>query len=335
MQPAVSVIVPVYNAASCLPHCLETLGRQTLKELEIIVVLDCPTDGSEKIAEAYAGQYPNIKLLYNEKNLHVSESRNRGIAVATGEYIGFSDADDFQELSMYEDMYKAAKQRNADVLLIDRIEEKNLPETQCELKSIQQLECIEDRELLQNCFYGLLSGNYKLYVGTVYTHLYRCSFLQELQVKFYDSKQIIGEDLLFNLQIYGHLIQGDYKFVYLPQAYYHYVVYPDSLCHTSEYYKLHMTYALLEEMGKYLEVTGLIRDVRTTNALSRKIISSVYSAWSMETLTYGPVFAFKRLWQVRKSKYMKHALKSCKKNYHSGLPFKKNCFGILLRLFLV
>lgn len=335
MQPKVSVIVPVYNAAASFSHCLETLTHQTLKELEIIVVLDCPTDGSDKIAETYARQYSNIRLVYNEENLHVSESRNRGIAAATGEYIGFSDADDFHELSMYEDMYKVAKQRDADVLLVDRMEGENGQEIKSELKSIQQLEWIESRELLQNCFYGLLSGHYKLYVGTVYTHIYRRDFLQNFQVKFYDSKRIIGEDLLFNLQIYTYLLGGNYKFVYLPQAYYHYIVYSNSLCHTSEYYQLHMTYTLLEEIGKCLEKAGLIQDERAIHALNKKIISSTYSAWSMETLTYGPVFAFKRLWQVRKSKYMKDNLKSCKKKYHSDLPFKKNCFGIFLRLLFV
>ena len=60
MSPKVSVIVPVYNAAAYLPHCLYTLTCQTLKELEIILVLDCPTDGSEKIAEDYAARFPQI-----------------------------------------------------------------------------------------------------------------------------------------------------------------------------------------------------------------------------------------------------------------------------------
>ena len=110
MSPKVSVIVPVYNAAAYLPHCLYTLTCQTLKELEIILVLDCPTDGSEKIAEDYAARFPQIRLLYNEKNLHAGESRNRGLDVATGEYIGFVDADDFVEARMFEDMYLTAKE---------------------------------------------------------------------------------------------------------------------------------------------------------------------------------------------------------------------------------
>ena len=105
MSPKVSVIVPVYNAAAYLPHCLDTLTCQTLKELEIILVLDCPTDGSEKIAEDYAARFPQIRLLYNEKNLHAGESRNRGLDVATGEYIGFVDADDCPYPSLVEKLY--------------------------------------------------------------------------------------------------------------------------------------------------------------------------------------------------------------------------------------
>ena len=113
----VSIILPVYNAGEHLRRCLDTLINKTLKEIEIIVVLDCPTDNSDKIVKEYAVNDSRIKIVENKVNLHIGESRNRGLEVASGEYIGFSDHDDYRELNMYEELYNNAKENNSDVVL--------------------------------------------------------------------------------------------------------------------------------------------------------------------------------------------------------------------------
>ena len=115
----VSIIIPIYNPGSRLNKCLETLVNQTLPEVEIICILDCPTDGSEKIAKEYATKDKRIKLIYNKKNIHVSASRNKGIEIAQGEYIGFSDDDDYRELTMYEELYITAKEKDVDIVFSD------------------------------------------------------------------------------------------------------------------------------------------------------------------------------------------------------------------------
>ena len=101
MTPKVSIIVPIYNAGKFLEKCLDTLVNQTLKDIEIILVLDCPTDGSDRIAREYAEKDPRIRLIINEQNLNIGLSRNEGLKIARGEYIGFSDHDDWRELDMY------------------------------------------------------------------------------------------------------------------------------------------------------------------------------------------------------------------------------------------
>ena len=78
MIPKVSIIVPIYNAGGFLSRCLDSLINQTLREIEIILVLDVPTDGSDKVAEMYAEQESRIKLVYNKSNLHIGFSRNEG-----------------------------------------------------------------------------------------------------------------------------------------------------------------------------------------------------------------------------------------------------------------
>ena len=95
MTPKVSIIVPIYNAGKFLEKCLDTLVNQTLKDIEIILVLDCPTDGSDRIAREYAEKDPRIRLIVNEQNLNIGLSRNEGLKIARGEYIGFSDHDDY------------------------------------------------------------------------------------------------------------------------------------------------------------------------------------------------------------------------------------------------
>ena len=79
MTPKVSIIVPIYNAGKFLEKCLDTLVNQTLKDIEIILVLDCPTDGSDRIAREYAEKDPRIRLIVNEQNLNIGLSRNEGL----------------------------------------------------------------------------------------------------------------------------------------------------------------------------------------------------------------------------------------------------------------
>ena len=116
-KPKVSIIVPVYNAGRHLKRCLDSLVEQTLQEIEIILVLDVPTDGSDKVAEDYAQRDDRIKLVYNKLNLHIGFSRNEGLKVAQGEYIGFTDHDDHCESDMFEQLYNKAKNKNADIVV--------------------------------------------------------------------------------------------------------------------------------------------------------------------------------------------------------------------------
>ena len=114
----VSVIVPVYNVEAYLEKCLESLGRQTLKEIEIIVIDDESPDNCNDIIKKYEKKYNTIKG-YRKKNGGVSDARNYGIDKAQGEYIAFVDGDDYVSLDMYERMYEKAKQGHFDIVVCD------------------------------------------------------------------------------------------------------------------------------------------------------------------------------------------------------------------------
>lgn len=89
----VSVIIPVYNAAPWLGVCLDSVLRQTLRDIEVVCVNDGSTDGSAAVLSAYAQKDSRIKVL-TQANRGQGAARNRGLGMATGEYVYFMDADD-------------------------------------------------------------------------------------------------------------------------------------------------------------------------------------------------------------------------------------------------
>ncbi len=116
MRPQVSVIVPVYNADKFLESCLESLVCQTLESIEIIVVNDGSTDGSQEIIDRYTEKYPQIKA-YKKENTGIADTRNFGLSKVTGEYLAFLDSDDTADRTMLEKMIKKAKETDADVVV--------------------------------------------------------------------------------------------------------------------------------------------------------------------------------------------------------------------------
>lgn len=100
-QPLLSVIVPVYNAGQYLSQCLDSIIGQTYKNLEIILVNDGSTDGSGAICDEYAHRDGRIRVIH-KANGGQGMARNRGLSVATGDYVSFIDSDDWIDLSMYD-----------------------------------------------------------------------------------------------------------------------------------------------------------------------------------------------------------------------------------------
>lgn len=103
MGEKISVIVPIYNVEKYLEKCIDSIINQTYKNLEIILVDDGSTDSCSKICKEYEKIDKRIKVIYKE-NGGLSDARNAGLKIATGDYIGFVDSDDYIEKSMYEKM---------------------------------------------------------------------------------------------------------------------------------------------------------------------------------------------------------------------------------------
>lgn len=120
-KPLISVIIPVYGVEKYIAQCLESVINQTYKNLEIIVVNDGTKDRSADIAKKYAAQDSRIKV-YDFENGGISVARNRGLEIATGDYISYIDSDDWLDKRMYETLLKSAIQNNADMVKCGIIE---------------------------------------------------------------------------------------------------------------------------------------------------------------------------------------------------------------------
>jgi len=114
-MPKLSVIVPVYNTEKYLPRCIASLKAQTLNDIELIFVDDASTDNSAKILE----ELKDCKIVVQPKNQGLGSARNTGIAVTTGDYIGFVDSDDCVHADMFRLLYERAIRDDADVVICD------------------------------------------------------------------------------------------------------------------------------------------------------------------------------------------------------------------------
>ena len=114
-KPLISIIVPVYNVEDYIEECLESLVKQTYKNLEIILIDDGSTDNSGEICDDYVLKDTRIKC-FHQINQGVGAARNKGLEVAEGELIGFVDPDDYCDLEMFLEMYKSMKEDEADIV---------------------------------------------------------------------------------------------------------------------------------------------------------------------------------------------------------------------------
>lgn len=114
MADLISVVVPVYNVADDLPRCLDSILAQHYPNIEIITVNDGSSDQSGKVLDEYAQLHPCIHVVH-QKNSGVTSARLRGVAKASGEWIGFVDGDDEIEPDMYERLLRNALEYDVEI----------------------------------------------------------------------------------------------------------------------------------------------------------------------------------------------------------------------------
>lgn len=114
MSVSVSIIVPCYNVAAYLDQCMESLAGQSMEDIEIICVNDGSSDHTAEILREWRDRDGRVRII-DQKNSGVSVARNSGMEAAVGEYIGFVDPDDMVERNMFQRLFTAAAEKDADV----------------------------------------------------------------------------------------------------------------------------------------------------------------------------------------------------------------------------
>lgn len=117
-MPKVSIIVPAYNVEPYVRECMESITRQTLQDIEIICINDGSTDGTLAILKEYAEKDKRITLV-DKENGGYGIGMNIGIGMATGEYIGIVEPDDFVPVNMFGDLYDIAEKNDLDFVKAD------------------------------------------------------------------------------------------------------------------------------------------------------------------------------------------------------------------------
>ena len=125
-MPKVSIIVPVYQVEKYLQKCLNSLVNQTLQDIEIIIINDGSTDGSQVIIDQFQKKYPLKIKSFQKENGGLSDARNNGLDQASGNFIGFVDSDDKVSNTMFEEMYSLAIKHSAEMVIcnLQKVDEK-------------------------------------------------------------------------------------------------------------------------------------------------------------------------------------------------------------------
>lgn len=209
----VSIVLPVFNVASYLPKCLESLCAQTLSDIEIICVNDGSTDNSLAILQQYAAKDKRIVVI-DQANSGPGIARNQGIAAAKGDYIGFVDPDDWFESDMYEKMYNAAVQNDADLVECGVITHNEITgKTKLKL-NLYPSNIFKWQDNPLYVFQG---------VTAAWNKLCRAEMLRQNNVAF--SEGFCAEDHIFTVA----LRLSANKVVYINQPFYHYLIRSTSL----------------------------------------------------------------------------------------------------------
>ncbi|MBQ9414568.1 MAG: glycosyltransferase [Clostridia bacterium] len=202
----ISAVVPVYNTKTYLPACLESLCRQTFRDMEVLLVDDGSTDGSGEICDRFAEKDERIRVLHIENN-GVSNARNTGIEAARGDYILFVDSDDYLEDTMCQQMAAAAQKNDADLVICANY---NVATSGITVKHPFRGEQTFEGEAygreIRTATIGLVGDKMnnpaKLdRLTPVWARLYRRSIVQEHNIRYIDLDRLPSECLQFNIEL--------------------------------------------------------------------------------------------------------------------------------------
>lgn len=193
-RPLVSIILPVFNTEQYLKESLDCLVNQTLEDIEVICINDASTDGCPEILEEYASKDSRFKILNNEDSLGPSICRNKGLEIASGEYIVFYDSDDKIDLDAYEKLYNFSKENDNDVVVFNAI---RFNDNGYESPSVLHSKSITGETFTNT---NILEHNELVYDTTSWNKFIKGDFFRKHNFTFAEGR--VYQDILFSMQLF-------------------------------------------------------------------------------------------------------------------------------------
>ncbi len=241
-QPLVSVIVPIYNAKDHIARCVESIRRQTYRNLQILLLNDGSQDVSLEVCRMFAQVDERITLI-NKENSGVSATRNLGMRAARGAYLQFVDADDTLQPYATELLVQRARDSGADMVIAhyNRVEPPREHERARAPRRVEDADPGFDPRTRVQTFgflmegpltkaefaYGLMQEPASFYYGVMWNKLYRAEIVRAHPDVVCSEELDYSEDFYFNLSF----IRYAELFYALSTPIYNYVQNPQSLVH--------------------------------------------------------------------------------------------------------
>ena len=211
---AISIIVPVYNSEKYLARCVDSILQQTFQDFELILVNDCSTDTSAQILADYQKKDQRVICFTHTENKKQGAARNTGLAQAKGVYIGFVDSDDYIAPTMYEYLYTAIEQSQADIVECSHYRSNNVATADIVVATVAPGIYLRNMALRQP------------FSSNVWSKLIRRAVFVEYQLRFPENMFFEDMVLVPQLMSFSKSIQ------YIPDALYYYDQHHTSTMHS-------------------------------------------------------------------------------------------------------
>ena len=280
-KPAVSVIVPIFNAENFLSRCVDSLLSQTLQDIEVILVDDGSSDASKELCEEYSRQDSRVRVI-SQSNRGVAMARQTGVDIACGQYSIHTDPDDWVEETMLEELYTKAIEENADMVICDLMidfEDRNYT-------AHQKLHKEDSDHCLHQMMYGAIHGS-------LCNKLIRTELYKKFNISFFEGINYC-EDYLTCVQLFIN----DIKVVHLPKAFYHY----DQVVNNNSATRRYTEETLKTQLRFYKKLCEILGP-NPPKALSHTISVIAYDSY------YSKILSSKKFAHIFKD-YRNHFLKS-------------------------